>query len=167
VGESSATQGPTPTRADDLAAIEQELDVARQRDDNAARVRLIVRALELPQAQPYRPEYLDELAYAYEQLGRFDEAIHAMRGVVAAGWDGEIDDHPSAQALIADLLLRAGRTEEAAEAWLEAERHDPADPNVAAAAGRAYAAAGLYEQAHRCRQGASSWRLGPQRHTVS
>ena len=32
-----------------------------------------------------------------------------MRQAVAAGWDGELDDHPSAQALIADLLLRAGR----------------------------------------------------------
>jgi hypothetical protein len=57
-----------------LDAIEQELDVARERDDSIARARLIPRALALPAAQPFRAEYLDELAYAYEQLGRFDEA---------------------------------------------------------------------------------------------
>jgi hypothetical protein len=43
-----------------------------------------------------------------------------MRQAVAAGWVGELDDHPSAEALIADLLLRAGRDREADEAWLQA-----------------------------------------------
>jgi len=62
--------------------------MARERDDNGARARLIPRALALPEAQPLQAEYLDELAYAYQQLGRFDEAIDAMRRAVAAGWDG-------------------------------------------------------------------------------
>ena len=97
----------------DLQAIDRELDLAREREDNAARVLLITRALAMPEAQPYCADYLDELAYAYQQLGRFDDAIDAMRQALAAGWDGELDDHPSAQALIADLLLRAGRTDEA------------------------------------------------------
>jgi tetratricopeptide (TPR) repeat protein len=94
-------------------------------DDNRAQVRLISAALALPASQPHRVGHLDELAYAYEKLGRFDEAIDAMRQAVAAGWDGELDDHPSAQALIADLLLRAGRDQQADE-----------DPWVHAAAGR-------------------------------
>jgi tetratricopeptide (TPR) repeat protein len=131
----------------DLAAIERELDVARRRDDDRARVRLITRALELPAAQPHRAEYLDELAYAYQQLGRFDDAIDAMRQAIAAGWDGELDDYPSAQALIADLLLRAGRDQEADDAWLLAEREDPRNPWVHAAASDAYTRVGLYSKA--------------------
>jgi len=131
----------------DLTAIERELVVARKREDNDARVRLIPRALELAEAQPHRAEYLDELAYAYQQLGRFDDAITAMRQAVAAGFDGELDEHPSAQALIADLLLRAGHTQQADEAWLQAERDDPRDPRLHQAAGVAYADVGLHRKA--------------------
>jgi tetratricopeptide (TPR) repeat protein len=131
----------------DLAAIERELDVARDRDDNTARVRLIARALELPETQPHRAEYLDELAYAYQQLGRFDEAVDAMRQAVAAGWDGDLDEHPSAQALIADLLLHAGHTDEADKAWLAAEREDPRNPWLHQTAGLAYADVGLHHKA--------------------
>jgi tetratricopeptide (TPR) repeat protein len=105
------------------------------RDDNRARVRLIPRALALPAAQPFLADYLDELAHAYQQLGRFDEAADTMRRALAAGFDGELDDHPSAQALIADLLLRAGRTTEADDAWLEAEHQNPRDPRLHHAAG--------------------------------
>jgi tetratricopeptide (TPR) repeat protein len=131
----------------DVQAIERELVAARKRDDNDARARLIPRALELPEAQPHRAEYLDELAYAYQQLGRFDEAIDAMRQALAAGFDGELDEHPSAQALIADLLLRAGHTEQGDAAWLQAERDDPHDPRLHEAAGVAYADVGLHRKA--------------------
>ena len=131
----------------DLQAIDRELDVARERDDNDARVRLITRALALPEAQPHRADYLDELAYAFQQLDRFDDAIDAMRQALAAGWDGELDDHPSAQALIAALLLRAGRTDDAADAWQRAEREDPRDPRLHQTAGCAYADAGLHATA--------------------
>ena len=131
----------------DLEAIGRELELARERDDNQALIRLIPLALELPETQPHRAGYLDELAYAYQQLGRFDEAIDAMRQAVAAGWDGELDDHPSAQALIADLLLRAGRTEEADDAWLQAERDHPRDPWLHQTAGVAYANVGLHSKA--------------------
>jgi tetratricopeptide (TPR) repeat protein len=131
----------------DLAAIERELDVARERDDNNARVRLIPRALELPETQPHRAEYLDELAYAYQQLGRFDDAVDAMRQAVAAGSDGDLDEHPSAQALIADLLLRAGHADEADDAWLGAEREDPNNPWLHQTAGLAYADVGLHSKA--------------------
>jgi len=130
-----------------LETIERELDVARRRDDNHARVRLIPRAIEFPDAAPHLAEYLDELAYAYQQLGRFDDAVEAMRGAVAAGWDGELDNHPSAQALIADMLLHAGRTSEGNEAWLQAERELPQDPWLCQMAGRAYADVGLLDRA--------------------
>jgi tetratricopeptide (TPR) repeat protein len=136
---------------DDLDAIEKKLDVARELDDSIARARLIPLALALPAAEPFRAEYLDELAYAYEQLGRFDEAVDAMRDALDAGWDGELDDHPSARALIADLLLRAGRAWEAERAWREAELERPRDPRVHRAAGNAYANVGPDEQAFQWR----------------
>ncbi len=123
--------------------------MARERDDNHARVRLITRAIELPEAQPHRAEYLDELAYAYQQLGRFDDAVDAMRQALAAGFDGELDDHPSAQALIAELLLRAGRTAEADDAWHKAQRERPRDPWLYQTAGCAYADIGLHAEALR------------------
>lgn len=131
----------------DLQTINRELDTSRERDDHYACVRLITAALALPEAQPHRAGYLDELAYAYEKLGRFEEAIDAMHQAVAAGWDGELDDHPSAQALIADLLLRVGRDQEADDAWLQAEREDPRNPWVHAAASDAYTRVGLHRKA--------------------
>jgi tetratricopeptide (TPR) repeat protein len=134
-------------RVADLQAIDRELDAARRRDDNHARVRLITRAIELPEAQPHRAEYLDELAYAHQQLGRFDDALDAMRQALAAGWDGELDDHPSAQALIADLLLHAGHTEQADDAWRQAQHEHPNDPRLHQVAGCAYADVGLHAKA--------------------
>lgn len=129
----------------DLDAIERELVVARMREDNHARIRLIPRALALPDVQAHRAEYLDELAYAYQQLGRFDDAIDAMRRAVAAGWVGEPDELPSAQALIADLLLRAGHTQEADVAWRQAEQQDPSDPRLHQVAGAAYSETGQHD----------------------
>lgn len=126
----------------DLEAIERELSAARLRDDNDARVRLIPQALALPETEPDRAEYLDELAYAYQHLGRFEDAIDAMSQAVAAGWNGTLDDHPSAQALIADLLLHAGRDHEADQAWQQAQREDPENPRLYQAAGSAYADVG-------------------------
>ncbi len=131
----------------DLQSINRELDGARERAEHDTCVRLITAALALPESQPDRAGYLDELAYCYEKLGRFEDAIDAMRAAVAAGWDGELDDHPSAQALIADLLLRAGREQEANEAWLQAEREDPHNPWVHAAASDAYTNVGLHSKA--------------------
>jgi SEC-C motif len=130
-----------------LQSINRELDTARQRADHHECVRLITAALALPDAQPDRAGYLDELAYAYEKLGRFEDAINAMREAVAAGWDGELDDHPSAQALIADLLLRLGRDREADDAWAQAERDDPRNPWVHSAASDAYTRVGLHRKA--------------------
>jgi hypothetical protein len=131
----------------DLERINRELDAARERDDHRGQLRLITAALALRDSQSDRAAYLDELAYAYEKLGRFDQAIDAMRQAVAAGFDGELDDHPSAQALIADLLLRAGHDQEGDEAWTQAEREDPRNPWVHSAASDAYTRVGLHRKA--------------------
>lgn len=131
----------------DLEQIERELAVARKRDDNHARARLIPQAIALPEADPHRAEYLDELTYAYQQLGRFNDAVQTMRQAVTAGWDGELDDHPNAQALIAELLLRAGRDHEADDAWRLAQREDPNEPWLYQSAGSAYADVGRHAKA--------------------
>lgn len=146
-GVGADSNGASIARVADLEAIERELDIARKREDNDARVRLITRAISLPEATPHLADYLDELAYAYQQLGRFDDAVDTMRQAVAAGWDGDLDEHPSASALIADLLLRAGRTEEADDAWLAAEREDPLDPWLYQSAGCAYMDTELHDKA--------------------
>jgi len=131
----------------DLQAIDRALDQARERDDLDAWADLLTRALALAEVQPQRADYLDELAFVYQQLERFDDAIDAMRQALAAGWDGKLDDHPNAQALIADLLLRAERTAEADRAWQDAQRQDPRDPWLYQAAGYAYAVAGMHDKA--------------------
>lgn len=134
---------------DELARVEAELDQARDRDDNEARVRLVPRLIELGGAEEDLATHWDELAYAHEQLGHFDQAAEALRRAIDAGFDNRIEDHPSAEALIADLLLRAGRMEEAERAWEEAERKHPSDPELGWVAGNAYAEVGLHEQALR------------------
>ena len=55
VGDRSVV-GVSRRCVDDLEAIEQQLDVARERDDSSARVRLILLALALPAAAPFRVE---------------------------------------------------------------------------------------------------------------
>jgi len=70
-----------------------------------------------------------------------------MRDALAAGWAGDLDDHPNAHALIAELLLRAGRTEQADATWLQAQREDPRDPRLYQSAGCAYADVGLHAKA--------------------
>ena len=63
--------------------------MARECDDSSAHACLILPALALPAAAPFRVEYLEELAYAYEQLGRFVEAVDAMPKA-ARGWAGRL-----------------------------------------------------------------------------
>jgi len=127
---------------------------------------LISLALALPESRPDRAGYLDELAHAYEKLGRLEEAIGAMRGTLATGWEGEFDDHPSAQALIADLLL-AGRDQEADEASAQAEREDPGNPWVHSTASDAYTRSGYIERRCHGKPGDSSWHLRPVRKSPS
>jgi tetratricopeptide (TPR) repeat protein len=131
----------------DLEAIERELVPARMREDNEERIRLIPRALALPEAEPFRGEYLDELAYAYAELGRFEEAIDVLCEALGDGWDGKLEEYLTAHALLGELLLRAGREQEASEAWRRAERELPGDPRLCKLAGSAYGDVGLHGEA--------------------
>ena len=137
--------GPSPQ--DEFALIEDRLDEAVECDDYELVVELVERALTLPEAGPELAGFLDTLGWALEELGRFDEAVDVMRRAAAAGLDKTFDDHPSTAALIAHLLLRAGRVEEAHGAWAEAEAERPGDLWIHQAAGRRYEAAGLRDLA--------------------
>ncbi len=139
-----------PLVADRLAEVRRRLDAAHAADDYATIERLLHEALALELAQPDRANHLSELAWAYEQLGRFNDAVDTMRDAVAAGLrDEDVSDYPNATALIAELLVRAGRTEEAREAFGQALASSPSDPLIHLHASEAYERAGLHEEAWR------------------
>lgn len=139
--------GAGPSLHDEFALVEERLDEAVECDDYELVVELVERALTLPEAGPELAGFLDTLGWALEELGRFDEAVDVMRRAAAAGLDKTFDEHPSTAALIAHLLLCAGRVEEAHGAWAEAEAERPGDSWIHEAAGRGYEAAGLHDLA--------------------
>jgi tetratricopeptide (TPR) repeat protein len=106
-----------------------------------------VRELPSQSTKPFRGEYLDELAYAYAELGRFEEAIDVLCEALGDGWDGKLEEYLTAHALLGELLLRAGREQEASEAWRRAERELPGDPRLCKLAGSAYGDVGLHGEA--------------------
>ena len=77
------------------------------------------------------PGLLDELAEVYQQLGRVDDALAAMRAAIDAGYAGS----PDPRCRLAEIMLRAGRTESAAQVYAQVS------------AGCEYAAAGDPQQA--------------------
>lgn len=84
------------------------------------------------------PELLDELVDVYEQLGRTDDAIAAMRSAIAAGWDGR----PDGRCRIAELLMHAGRVDEARPLWDQVRVDTPDDVWLYNSAGLEYADVG-------------------------
>ncbi len=137
-----------PLATDDLVAVRRRLDAAHATNDYQTIVRLLHEALTLELAQSDRADHLSELAWAYEQLGRFDDAVDKMREAVATGLrDEDVSDYPGAASLIAELLVRAGRTEEAHEAFGQALTRNPSNPLIHLHAGEIYGGAGLHEEA--------------------
>lgn len=137
-----------PLAGNHLVEIRRRLDAAHADEDYPTIVRLLHEALALRLSQPDRADHLSELAWAYEQLGRFDDAVDTMREAVAAGLkDEDVPDYPGATSLIAELLLRAGRTEEAREAFGQALARNPSYPRIHLHAGETYDGAGLREDA--------------------
>ena len=61
------------------------------------------------------PGLLDELAEVYHQLGRVDDALAAMRAAIDAGYAGS----PDPRCRLAEIMLRAGRTESAAQVYTQ------------------------------------------------
>lgn len=86
---------------------------------------------------------LDELAEVYQELGRVDDALAAMHAAIDAGYDGE----PDPRCRLAEIMLRAGRVEPAAEIYAQVKADTPEDVWLYNSAGLEYAAAGDPQQA--------------------
>ncbi|MEV0903106.1 SEC-C metal-binding domain-containing protein [Actinoplanes sp. NPDC049802] len=130
----------------EVERVEQQLasaTAARQRD-HAAYLAALQDAVALTRADPdaaevfHLTELLDELAQAYADTGRFDEALQTIREAVDAGLGGE----PDSRCRIAEILMRAGRVAEAEPIWTQVKADTPGDVWLFNNAGLEYAAVG-------------------------
>jgi tetratricopeptide (TPR) repeat protein len=130
----------------DVAALEEELGrvLSASPRDAAAGAEVLERAVAACRADPEArdwfdlPGLLDELAEVYQELDRVDDALAAMRAAIEAGYDGE----PDPRCRLAEIMLRAGRTEPAAEVYAQVQADTPDDVWLYNSAGLEYAAAG-------------------------
>jgi tetratricopeptide (TPR) repeat protein len=134
------------TGSEVVEAAERELSSAfdvRPRDA-ARRAVALERAIGLARADAQAAEYFDLselydlLADEYEQLGRVAEALSAMRDALAAGWNGR----PDGRCRLAEILMRAGRVDEATVLWTQVKADTPDDVWLYNNAGIEYAHAG-------------------------
>jgi tetratricopeptide (TPR) repeat protein len=86
---------------------------------------------------------LDELAEVYQQLGRVEDALEAMRAAIEAGYAGR----PDPRCRLAEIMLRAGRTESAHEVYAQVKTATPDDVWLYNSAGLEYGAAGDHPRA--------------------
>src|SRR5947208_3166436 len=90
---------------------------------------VLERALAACEADQAAAEYLDvlelhdELAEAYDRLGRVEDALRHAHALVARGY--ECDPDPRCRR--AEILTRHGRAQEAAAVWAEVARDTPDD----------------------------------------
>ncbi len=129
-----------------LDVLTEEMDqvLAERPVDPVAAAAVLERAVAACRSDPaaadrwHEPELLDELVDIYEQLGRTDDAIAAMRSAIAAGWRGR----PDGRCRIAELLMRADRVDEAAPLWEQVRADTPDDVWLYNNAGLEYADVG-------------------------
>jgi tetratricopeptide (TPR) repeat protein len=84
-----------------------------------------------------------ELATEYQPLGRFDDALAAAEAAIAAG----LVMQPDSRCLRAEILMRAGRVEEANPIWTMVRADSPDDVWLYNNAGLEYADIGEHETA--------------------
>ncbi|SDY87167.1 Tetratricopeptide repeat-containing protein [Modestobacter sp. DSM 44400] len=114
-----------------------------------AYAQVLERALAACEADPAAEEYLDvlelhdELADAYDRLGRVEDALRHADALVEQGYECE----PDPRCRRAEILTRHGRLEEAAAIWDEVARDTPDDVWLYNNAGLEYAAIGEHELA--------------------
>jgi hypothetical protein len=125
-----ATSGRPQDPTHLAAALEQAVDACRRWPEAASGVL-------------YLPELLGELSEAYEQLGRTEDALDTMRAATTAGYTGA----PDPRCRLAEILLRAGRAEEAHPIFGEVKAETPDDVWLYNNAGLEYGAAGDHERA--------------------
>lgn len=129
-----------------VAELEDELErvLSACPRDAAAGAEVLERAVAACRADPAArnwfdlPGLLDELAEVYQQLGRVDDALATMRAAIDAGYDGQ----PDPRCRLAEIMLRAGRTEPAAQIYAQVKADTPEDVWLYNSAGCEYAAAG-------------------------
>jgi tetratricopeptide (TPR) repeat protein len=129
-----------------LDVLAQQLDrvLAARPVDPVAAAAALERAVAACRSDPiaadrwHESELLDELVDVYEQMGRTDDAIAAMRSAIAAGWRGR----PDGRCRIAELLMRAGRVAEATPLWDQVKADTPHDVWLYNNAGLEYADVG-------------------------
>jgi hypothetical protein len=123
-----AAQEPTPAMetADRLLARLR----AAQRAPAAQRAGVLEEIVEACRTGPpelaeefWLPELLEELARAYGELGRLDEALATVQQAIDAGWDGV----PDPRCIAAELAYRGGRRELAEEIWARVRVDTPDD----------------------------------------
>jgi tetratricopeptide (TPR) repeat protein len=117
-----------PTRL--AAALEHAVDACRRWPEAASGVF-------------YLPELLGELSEAYEQLGRTEDALDTMQAAITAGYTGA----PDPRCRLAEILLRAGRADEAHPIFAEVKADTPDDVWLYHNAGLEYGAVGDHERA--------------------
>lgn len=84
-----------------------------------------------------------ELATEYQPLGRFDDALAAAEAAIAAG----LVMQPDSRCLRAEILMRAGRGEEATPIWAAVRADSPDDVWLYNNAGLEYADIGEHQTA--------------------
>jgi tetratricopeptide (TPR) repeat protein len=108
---------------------------------------VLERALAACEADPAAAEYLDvlelhdELAEAYDRLGRVEDALRQADVLVEQGYECE----PDPRCRRAEILTRHGRLQEAAAIWDEVARDTPDDVWLYNNAGLEYGAIGDHE----------------------
>jgi tetratricopeptide (TPR) repeat protein len=139
------------TGSEAVEAAERELSAAlgaRPRDAGRC-VAALERAIALTVGDPRvagsfdLSELYDLLAEEYEQLGRVDDALAAIHEALAAGWGGQ----PDGRCRLAEILMRAGRADEAAVLWAQVRADTPDDVWLYNNAGIEYAHAGDHDTA--------------------
>ena len=126
--------------------VERQLEAATATHprDTATYLAALEEAIALTRVDPdaaevfYLPELLDELAETYGDAGRVDDALHTMRQAIDAGLGGQ----PDSRCRIAEILMRAGRIEEAEPIWAQVRADTPDDVWLFNNAGLEYAAIG-------------------------
>ncbi len=132
----------------ELDVLERELVDARS-GPGAQYANVLERVLVACESDPRAAGYFDvleihsDLADVYDQLGRVDDALLHADVLAAAGWNCS----PDPRCRRAEILLRAGRSEEAAPIWDEVARATPDDAWVYNNAGLEYGAVGDHETA--------------------
>ncbi|MGH3493133.1 MAG: SEC-C metal-binding domain-containing protein [Sciscionella sp.] len=135
-------------RTDDLDRLNREIRAA-SRGPAGAYAQVLERAITASEADPAAARYLDvldlhsELAEAYDQLGRVEDALRHADALVEGGYRSE----PDPRCRRAEILTRHGRLEEAGQIWDTVAADTPDDVWVYNNAGLEYGAVGEHELA--------------------